>query len=202
MKTKVELQELLKERNLIHPCKIRDVHSNGEGALEIKLEGISWWRNADLHCDDILILRFEGMGQGYLRVDDFFNNLYQEDVEELSVEWIENETRANLFCSAPLKDPFQIVRVVFNYSAPGQPAPLNYLNMGLGNLDTFAKIVTSSSYLLFEGPVALADLIAMELDKQSIPNNTVTREFSAKYYRVQIGDSRFICEKAYALFDS
>lgn len=206
----INLISLLARREIVHPSSIISAELVNEQKLSINIKGVPWWRDVLKAGDEsVIAFVFDGVTDGCLDLG-IIDSEYDEALESFKIFYAEDcdwaqEYGFEIYCSAPLQDPFKLYSIVSDYVIGNRSmfGVTDYLNTGAGHyLHNFEKIVTSRSYMLARAPKVLCEKICSELDRQGVKYKT-----SASCIRnvgkivVQLEGSTFFCSNAVAVYD-
>jgi hypothetical protein len=208
---RVELIELLRAREVVHPSRITQLHSNHDGAFLIEVSGYPWWNESPLpSTDERATFYFEGITDGTFDFTMFGAESFERDLEPFSVQPLSTLEWARgaywrVYCTAPLSRPLDVYARLHDFliSIACPYAPTRYLNAGYaGLLSDFSQIASSNSFLLCSGPEAICQVVCSALENQAVGFNVITQDAdqSIGSLWVELWDSRFVCESAYAVF--
>jgi hypothetical protein len=203
---KIDLIELLRQREIVHPTRIVAVEG-GHRRLRISVAGYPWWRDGVSDGEERIVFSFEGIDEGLL---DAATLLHMEDDEALELcsvsplseeGWAAGGTSYATYCSGPLADPLRLYAVVEDYlwDADSPRSARDFLNVPDGRLARFCEISGTSSYLVADAPQAIHSIITAELQRQAVPHTVLVNERRSSHgLFVRIGGTSFVCERATA----
>lgn len=203
---RVELIQLLRERQLVHPSRIVSAALEGR-ELRIAVEGHIWWRNTPAPAEGKINFSFSTVtGSGQLEA--LFDSGDDEALETFDVSatselpWAQPDAYS-IYCSSRLPDALAVFTAVQDYllaeRAPRIPG--DFLNAG-SQLSQFLKITASACYLLATGPDSICKIVRSELDRQSVPYTVLAANGHAESpLFVRLGGLTFFCDSAVAEFD-
>jgi hypothetical protein len=205
---RVELAELLAEREIIHPTKIDSVMwANDE--LVISATGFPWWERAhlDRKLNGRIRLIFSGIDDGVLRPDEI-NAEDDEALEDFEVvpvaqvDWAQPK-RWSVFCSGPVPEPMALYVRLHDYLARRRAflLPEAFLNHAT-EISRFIEMAHTPGFKLGQGPECVRALLCAELERQGVTYNVVpTPADEAGRWLVRLGGSSFLCRSAAAEFE-
>lgn len=211
---RVELVELLNNREICHPSRIVSLYTNFDSNLRIEVIGYPWWLETPTpDFDRKITFYFKGITDGCLDSDIFSTDGSEEDLETFSV-WPLSENKCaegdhcDVYCSSPLSRPLDVYATLHDFllSNNSPYGPDHFLNFGRsGSLNEFANIASSTSFLLYSGPEALCKIVCDELKKFGTDFNVIKdigwSTNSNELICIQFSRQHIICQSAYAIFD-
>lgn len=177
-----------------------------EENLEITYSGYPWW--LEHHASNIketksIKFKFTGIQSGSLNLTDFENGGWEKDLECLALSEVQNDRLVEIHCNSRIGEPERFYKLYLDVQMQYSFVPdfSELFNCGNeGSIAGFQKVVGSSSFLLYEGGVAISNAIINELKRQGVDYSAQTTEGSDILLEVQINGSRFFCENAVAEF--
>lgn len=179
---RVPLLDLLGEREIVHPSTVKKIaYSNG--ALEIDICGYPWWlpkRKAQQMCDSHALIEFRDISHANLTESVLHNDSLAEDLEEFNLEalslaeWNKGHS-TEVFCSEPVEAMLPILSALDQHLID-QNCPFSwqqFVNFG-HSISEFLEPKTFGSFKLCEGPAAICEVVAKELDKMNVKHTQIT----------------------------
>jgi hypothetical protein len=208
---RVDLVELLRAREIGHPCRLLRLESSCDSDLRIEVAGYPWWlQNLPHDREERITFHLEGITGGLFDSDLFHADCYDEDLESfdagpLSAQaWAEG-VHCDVYCSSPLPNALDVYAslqdVLLALKCPYSPG--HYLNMGNSESFTeFVAIASSGSFLLCRGPEAGCNAVCGTLKRSGVAFNVVRgKDLSRGLIYVRLQGSHWICRSAYAVFN-
>ncbi len=201
----VELQRLLRERQVIHPSTITSA-AVADGTLRVAIAGHRWWREVPGPTEANIMFVFEGLSEGCIAASMADGD--DEVLEEFSVQNLSGLSWAGpanhqVFCQGPIPSPSDLYSRLQSYLV-GERAFWSidtFLNCAM-SLSQFAQLAQETSFLVARGPDAVRDLVCAELSRQSVKHNVLSHDLRQDdRLLVELKGDRFLCRKAWAEFD-
>lgn len=205
---RVELIELLADREIVHPTTISSVVW-AQGELVMSITGYRWWEQpySGRKSDGAIRFIFGGVTGGALRCDEF----HPEDDEALDdfeitpvadVGWAQPKDWS-LFCSSAIPQPMALYVGLHDFLAREGAfyAPGDFLNCAT-EISRFVAMARAPGFMLGQGPGCVRDLLCAELERQGVVYNVIqTLADQESRMLVRIGGSSFLCNSAVAEFE-
>ncbi|MGP1395667.1 MAG: hypothetical protein ACTS3R_09160 [Inquilinaceae bacterium] len=183
-----------------------------EKAAELHIDVMShpWWDESPRDLEERKIsLYFSELRDARIFFSDFGPYPSNEFLEDFRVrrledlEWARGSWR-QIYCSQAIPDPLSIHAALHDFlvSMDCPYGPDHYLNMGDHHrLSDFLGICASGNFLFCDAPPSICDLMAQLLEKQGVEISSVERgDLSGSLSWVGLGQSHFVCQSAYAVF--
>jgi hypothetical protein len=185
--------------------------SKCDSKVQIDIAGYAWWlKNPPPEYDKKITFYIEGITEGFFNSEVFDADPFEEYLEPFDArplsehEWAKG-VHSDIYCSAPLSNPLDVYVSVHDFllSVSCPFGPERYLNMGnSGSLEEFVDIASSKSFLLFNGPDAIRQVVAEGLENCGADYNIVYgKDRSEGLICVRLSGSHLICRSAYAVFE-
>lgn len=205
---RVELIELLADREIVHPTKISSVVWS-EGELVMSITGYRWWEQARSGhgLDGAIRFIFGGVTGGALRPDEFSldDDEALEDFEitpVAEVGWAQPQDWS-VFCSSAIPDPMALYVGLHDFLAREGAfyAPEDFLNCA-AEISRFVGMARTPGFMLGQGPDCVRALLCAELERQGVGHNVIyTLADEESRMLVRVGKSSFLCNSAVAEFE-
>lgn len=199
------LLDLLADRPIVHPTRI-DAVAWRERQLTIAVRGHRWWASPyeDRQVEGTISLVFNDLEDGRLFTDELGPD-DDEALEDFEVAAVSDVPWAqgcdwSIYCSGPIVEPLILFAKVHDYLRLSNSflGPEHFLNQAT-NISSFVTMAKAGGFLVGRGPASIRDLICAELERQSVPHNTVhTVADTEPQYLVRLGNSAFLCHEALA----
>lgn len=206
LQMKVNLFDLLRQREIVHPTRITAIEA-GNRQLRVTVFGYPWWQSVISSNEGRIAFLFEGIKEGLLDADTLLDMEEDEALEVFRVSPLSNEQWATvgksyaIYCSSPLPEPLKLYALVEDYlwNIHAPRSARDYLNVPNGSLTRFGEITKSSSFLVAKAPERLHQIISAELQRQNVRHNVLTSTRPATHNLfVEMGSASFTCERATA----
>jgi hypothetical protein len=206
---RLELTQLLRERQVIHPSRVVRAALEGRDFL-VHVVGYPWWADgADPSRDHDVQFVFGGVSDGYIEPVDFDSG-FDEALENFSavsindVPWAQPRG-SEIYCNGALLQPLALYAKVHDFLASHGSfrRAWRFLNIPESEqLSPFIEMTQTSSYLLGRFPPALRDVVCAELEAQGVSYSELPTVLgNAGELLVTIEKSQFFCDTAHVVFE-
>lgn len=207
---KMDLVTLLETRTIGHPSRFLALRMDKTSELQIDVMSHPWWDQAPRDLEERkIVFHFTGIRDARIDFSDLAPDPHNEFLECFrarrleDLEWARGSWR-QIYCSQAIPDPLSIHAALHDFlvSMDCPYGPDHYLNMGgHRSLSAFLGICASGNFLFCDAPPSICDLMVRLLEKQGVEMAFLERgDISGSLLWVGLGQSHFVCQSAYAVF--